>query len=147
MTYITKRAEFKLGREGEHIIMNKLLSLGEYEFVSWNDTNTHDFILSKGDTQRSYEIKTDTYKAPKNFFFEFFSWGKASGVAVTKADWFCYFFINEKIAYFIKSEDLKLLLKSKEWEVKKIKFGEEGNLGHILPISEVEHHFKKYTID
>jgi len=147
MAHITKTAEFKLGREGEHTILNKLLSLGDYQFVSWNDTNSHDFILSKENVQRSYEIKTDTYKNPKNFFIEFHSWGKPSGISVTQSDWYCYYFKNENVAYFIKTQELKDLLLSKQWEQKGLKYGNEGNLGYILPISEVEQHFKRYYID
>ena len=92
-----------------------------------------------------FEVKTDKYHDTGNLAFEYKDNNKnLSGVFVSKAEYFVYFFprfFTENV-YMIKSESLVKLLSEEEWKVH-FKYGGDINetLNFIIPKEEFNHRF------
>ena len=72
----------------------------------------YDLKFDIGGKEVLFEVKADKYENTGNLVFEHTHNGKPSGVFVTKAEYFVYFFPRfiENNVYIIKSEKLKKLL-------------------------------------
>ena len=82
------------------------------------------------------EVKTD-FKAKDtgNVFIEYKSRGKLSGLATTKAEWYCFVLSNENII-FLKTIKLKELCKQKG--LSRCEGGDENTSnGILLPIKQL----------
>lgn len=122
------KSDLILGNEGEKTLID-FLTKNNGIYLNSNNDNQYDIkMLIKGQ-ERTYEIKTDVKCAPAfdtgNLFIEFESRGKLSGISVTKADWFVTYFKYLKEIWFIKSEDLRLLIKENSFPV----FRNAGDIG------------------
>ena len=102
-----------LGEEGEKIILDDLISLGA-KYQSDNKTNSHDIIVLYNDKPITYECKTDFYRDTGNIFIETECRGKPSGISVTKAKWFVTYFKKMNEIWYIKTEDLKRIIREYE---------------------------------
>ena len=134
----------KLGNEGEEKVAEYLITKGS-KFIDSNKDNRYDIKMLTNDKEITYEVKTDVKCAPLfdtgNIFIEFESRGKASGVSVTQADWFVTYFLYFEELWFIKSKDLKYLVKTYDFP----KFYNAGDIGsntHGYLIKRKD--FKKY---
>tara|TARA_R110000868_G_scaffold328175_1_gene589072 strand:+ start:247 stop:717 length:471 start_codon:yes stop_codon:yes gene_type:complete len=120
MAHYSFRKDLVDGQEGENEVILYLVENHNCQFISDNNTNSHDVILQFasggvfGDGNRSFEIKTDLLITPKadtgNIFIEVESRGKESGVMVCQAEWFVYYLKNFKEVWAIKTEDLLALI-------------------------------------
>lgn len=99
------------GKKGEMIIKNYLVEKQKMLFISENDDIRYD-LLMLDDRGRliKYEIKTDEFATFQfetgNLFIEFQCSGKPSGVFASEADYYVYFFPQERKAYFTSKEKL-----------------------------------------
>jgi hypothetical protein len=98
-----------LGEEGEMVILNDLITMGA-TYDSNNKTNTHDIIVNFKGKNIHYECKTDFFDDTGNMFIETSCRGKASGIEVTKADWFVTYFKKLNEVWYIKTNRLKQIL-------------------------------------
>lgn len=99
-----------LGEEGEGVIINDLISMGA-TYDSSNKTNTYDILVSFNGKKIRYECKTDFFDDTGNMFIETSCRGKASGIEVTKANWFVTYFKKLNEIWYIKTDKLKRILK------------------------------------
>lgn len=107
------------GKAGEAVFFQALKTLYNAEFVSDNNTNSHDMILHFpeatpfGVNDVSFEVKTDVYKRDTgNMFVEFECRGKPSGIVVSQAEWFVTNFKHLKEMWCIPTHELKALLET-----------------------------------
>ena len=79
-----------------------------------NEDRNYDFLVEKDGITKTYELKTDYYVTrdndTENMFIEYESWGRCSGIASTKSDWYVYYFYNLKEMWFIQTHELKFLI-------------------------------------
>jgi hypothetical protein len=108
-----------IGEEGEDFVIKYLESEGA-KLISKNKNNSHDTILEFKNELISYEIKTDVYCNPKkdtgNIFVEYECRGEPSGIEVSKAKWFVYYFKFLNEIWFIKTQDLKKLIQENNFK-------------------------------
>ena len=128
MANLDFRSDLKLGNNGEIIMIDFLTKRGSV-LINTNDDNRYDFKMVKDSIETTYEVKTDVTCAPLfdtgNLFIEFESRGKASGICVTQADWFVTYFEYLKEAWFIKTTNLKTLIKKNNFQI----FKNAGDVG------------------
>lgn len=105
--------DLDLGEFGERVICEDLTYLGG-EFITDNKTNTHDLVFLFKDKIITYECKTDIYRDTGNMFIETECRGKASGIEVTKAEWFVTFYKHLDELWYIKTDKLRDILKNFE---------------------------------
>lgn len=60
MTESNFKIDFPKGQQGERFIAEYFQDTLGYKIISFNNTNTHDFIIEKNEKQFSVEVKTDT---------------------------------------------------------------------------------------
>lgn len=114
-----------IGEEGEEVVIQDLISMGA-EYDSNNKTNSHDVIVSFKGRKITYECKTDFFDDTGNMFIETSCRGKASGISVTKADWFVTYFKKLNEIWYIKTDKLKDILEKFEHRTA-TQSGDEGS--------------------
>ena len=137
--------DLTIGKKGEVIIKEFLEDKG-FNYISENDNNEYDLLMSLVDKQYKFEIKTDVFCKPDsdtgNIFIEVEAYGKNSGINVSKSDYFINYFPYLKEIWIIKSNKLKKLLESNEFELKDFS-GDRGKVkGYVIP----RYRYKKYFI-
>lgn len=142
--------DLSLGNEGENIVKKFLIDNGCEEIENNND-NKYDLKLLKNNRQITYEIKTDFKCAPLfdtgNIFIEFECRNKASGISVTKADWFVTYFIHLNEIWFIKTTKLKKLITDNNFQI----FTDAGDLnsqtkGYLINRKKFRSYFLIYKL-
>lgn len=113
MAHYNFKKDIEIGEDGEQVIINDLISLGA-SYNSSNKTNSHDIVVIHEDKEVSYECKTDIFDDTGNMFIETHCREKESGILVTKADWFVTYFKKLNEIWYIKTQDLKNILKNHE---------------------------------
>lgn len=121
-----------LGEEGEKIIALYLMLGHNMKFIGYNDDNRFDILMSKRDTdeKKTFEVKTDYYvkegNDTGNIAVEIRHNNKPSGISVTKADVFIYYFRNlpEDNMWVIKTSELKSLIKDNVSGLKRVMGGD-----------------------
>lgn len=151
MNYNSGQYEFKkditTGVQGENFIRMLLEEKG-FKFISDCQDNSHDLRMSYGEKEYTYEIKTDVYpRDTGNLVVEFESRGKASGVAVTKADYFVTFFPHLGEIWNIRTEDLRKLIAETAPGI----FQNSGDAGsntklYRLKKKDIRNHFKIHQV-
>ena len=140
------KKDILIGEEGENIVIEYLESKGA-KLISKNKNNSHDTILEFNNEKISYEIKTDVYCTPEkdtgNIFIEYECRNKPSGIEVTQAKWFVYYFKFLNQIWFIKTEDLKNLILNNKFK-QTVQSGDEGSntKGYLIKRNK----FKEYFI-
>lgn len=127
------------GEAGEDFVIQYLTHGWKGNLIEKKKNYTWDFMMDFPSGQSlTFEVKTDVYCLPDtsingkivkgkntgNIFIEFFCRGKDSGIKVTKADWFVYYFKYLDELWFIKVEDLRELI----WQ-NNFKIGVGGDKG------------------
>ena len=139
------------GEEGERVVLTDLESMGG-KLISDNKNNKYDLLISKGEEQITYEIKTDVYCKPDrdtgNMFIEFECRGKDSGIMVSEAKWFVMYYKYFNELWYIKSSDLKELVQTETLRMTS-NSGDVGSntRGFLLPRHQYKSHFKIRTIN
>lgn len=135
------------GEEGEAFIRAFQESKG-FVYVDNCKSKEYDLRMSYRGKEYTYEIKTDVYKIDTgNLVIEFECRGKASGINVTKADYFTYFFPRLGEIWNIRCKDLRELISSTNPHV----FTQAGDQGsgtklYRLKKVEVERYFKVHRL-
>ena len=134
-----------IGEQGERTVTQDLESIGA-KLITDNKNNSHDLIVEKDGTQLKYEIKTDVFCFPQfdtgNMFIEFECRGKKSGIEVTTADWFVMYYKYLKEIWYIKTEDLKQLIKDNDF-FQTFDSGDKNSntRGYLIPREKYKKHF------
>ena len=140
------RQDIETGEQGEAYIRAFLERL-EYTFVNECKNNAYDLKMSYKGKEYTYEIKTDTYaRDTGNMAIEFESRGKASGISVTQADYFTYFFPKLGEIWNIKVSDLRqLILDTKPYETIGGDKGSNTKM-YLIRKREVKEHFRLHRV-
>lgn len=127
------KSSLKMGEKGEVIIRRFLENLG-YVFISKCTDNSHDYKFVKGGKEVGFEIKTDVGHKRKNerdeiyetgnMAIEYECRGKASGISVTKADFWISYFPHLNQAWLIKTEKLKDIIRTNNKTLKRTEGGD-----------------------
>jgi len=146
MAYYDFKKDLSVGKQGELILKTHLEKRG-FGYISDNDDNEYDLLMSYNNKQYKFEIKTDVYCKPDkdtgNIFVEVESYNKNSGILVSKSDYFINYFPYLKEIWIIKSNKLKQLIKDNEFELKE-KSGDNGTVkGYVIPRYQFKNHFKR----
>jgi len=79
-----------------------------FQFINRCNDNRYDITMGYDGNAYTYEIKTDIYpRDTGNMAIEVESRGKPSGISVTQADYFVYYFPHLKEIWNIPTEHLK----------------------------------------
>ena len=135
------------GEEGEAFIRGFLENLG-VKFISDCKNNAYDLKMSFKGKEYTYEVKTDTYeKNTGNMAIEFESRGKLSGLSVTQADYFTYFFPLWGEIWNIRTEDLRKLIKKSNPYIHN--GGDKGSntFFYLLRKKDVTKYFKVHKVE
>lgn len=143
--------DLTIGEKGE-VIMKEYLEDKGFYYISDNKNNEYDLLMSLSEKPYKFEIKTDVFCEPHkdtgNIFVEVESYNKdkemyvKSGINVTKSDYFVNYFPYLKEIWIIKSNKLKTLLKSNNFELKEFS-GDNGKVkGYVIP----RYRYKEYFI-
>jgi hypothetical protein len=114
--------DLKKGDKGEKIVYNFLEEKG-LTYLRSNDDYKYDFIMLKNGEEIKYEIKTD-FKQTPNHFVEFQSstdYGKTysdSGIRTSESEWYAFYYTMLGEVWFIRTEKLKSLVESHNFETK-----------------------------
>ena len=120
MNYNEKfKEDLKWGEFGERVMANWLMRYKGFSqpIFNPNKNKDYDFSLVRGGKKILFELKTDRWehfknKVTNNLFIETMCSGELSGIHTTKSDIFIYFFPDLEEVYFIKTKDLKELIKT-----------------------------------
>lgn len=120
------------GEAGEDFIIEYLTKGWGGNLIEKKKDNTWDFKINFDKSGgQTFELKTDVYCIPPsevngkkikgrdsgNIFIEFSCRGKDSGVRVTQADWFVYYFKYLNELWMIKVPELKELIHDNNFRV------------------------------
>lgn len=128
MAHYDFKKDITVGEMGETIIVKDLESVGA-QFISDNKDNKFDILMETPKGPQKYEIKTDVFCKPDrdtgNLFIEYECRGKTSGFEVTEAEWFVTLFPYLREAWYIKTDDLRELIKNNNF--KTVQFSGDAN--------------------
>lgn len=135
------------GERGESIVRRDLESRGAI-FISDNKDFRYDLsMILPNKKEAKFEIKTDVFITPekdtRNMFIEYECRGKASGIAVTKADFFVTYYANLNEIWYISTNKLINILKNNDIRTTKFS-GDAGSntKGYLLPRYKFKDCFK-----
>ena len=139
------------GELGEKLIAKFLQTKG-FIIIGFNKNIDYDILTSKNDKKVLFEVKTDRYEKYKgetgNMFIEVRCNGKMSGIMATKADYFVYFYPEWELAYIIKVDELKELIKRPDLFWRAGGSGDDEKVvGMVCKRNEVKDYFKIYKIE
>lgn len=107
------KKDLKRGEDGEDVIGDYFIERGYQIQKNLNKNGDFDIKLKKNNKIISLEVKTDEYylkKRTNNMVFEVSCSGKPSGLNSTKADYYVYYFPEEKIAYMASPSKIKAII-------------------------------------
>ena len=158
--------DIDVGERGELVLINEFEKKGLL-FLNDNKNNKYDIKMklpSGGET--TLEVKTDVWCAPGryldlpfgriwteakdsgNLFIEFQSRNKPSGVTVTQADTFIYYFPFFKEYWSISVNKLRTLIKENNFrETKDSGDPDSDTRGYLIPREQHKKEFKVFKID
>lgn len=141
------RKDIILGEEGEQEIVNYLKTLG-FTYISDNKDNKYDLLMEYNGREITYEIKTDIYpRDTGNLAIEVECRGKPSGIYITEADYFVYYFKHIGEIWNIKVSKLKHLLKHGNFYLSENSGDKYSNTKlYLLRKSVVKPYFKVHKI-
>jgi len=88
------KKDLSKGEEGEEEIIAYMKKKG-FNLIERCKNKNYDFKMNYNGHEYSYEIKTDIYRDTGNIAIEIESWGKLSGLSITKADYFVTYFKHQ----------------------------------------------------
>jgi len=137
-----------LGEEGEDDIIKYLEGLG-YKYISRNHDNRYDIKMEYKGIHYTYEVKTDVYpRDTGNLAIEVECRGKESGFAVTRADFFTYYYKSSGEIWNIKTSKLRDLIRNGNFYLAE-NAGDKGSNTklYLLKKDVVRPYFKVHLID
>ena len=145
MANLDFKTDLVLGNDGENTVIKFLTSKG-HKFINTNDDYRYDVKMIVNGKETTYEIKTDVKCAPLfdtgNIFVEFHSRNKPSGISVTEAKWFVTYFKYFDELWFIKSNELRKLIETNDFNI----FKDAGDIdsethGYLINRKKFKEHF------
>lgn len=139
--------DLSIGLQGEAYIREFLETL-KFVYVDTCSDKRYDLRMSYKGKECTYEIKTDVYERNTgNMAIEFESRGKASGISVTEADYFVYFFPLWGEIWNIKTSELRALIAENKFYVKN--GGDKGSNTkfYLINKEKVRTRYKVYLIE
>ena len=141
------RKDIVEGEEGEDFIIDFLTQGWKGQLLEKKKDYTWDFKMEFPSGVQTFESKTDVFCIPPreingkkvpgrdtgNIFIEFSCRDKDSGIRVTQADWFVYYFKYLGELWFIKVEDLKRLLEENDFRVGVGGDPGSNSMGYLIP--------------
>jgi len=144
--------DLMFGNKGEEVVLNHILSMADNAaLIDICNNGDYDLKVEINGEIKTFEVKTeDKYcKAGNNtgnIFVETMCNGKPSGITRSIADWYVFYMPFYKKLWYIKSDDLKLLIKENNFPLKE-NSGDGGLVvGYAVPRKKVEQFFKIYEI-
>lgn len=143
--------DLKDGNKGEKVVAEYLSNRRNYEIVEYRNDSKYDFMLRNEEWSITFEIKTDRYEFLKktitgNMFIELSCSGRDSGIMVTEADYFVYYFPDKERAYLIDTNRLKDLIQDDEIPTS-TQAGDGGRVvGKKLNVRKYKNNFITMTI-
>lgn len=150
------KADVVEGEAGEEFIIEYLCKGWKGTLLEQKRDYTWDFKLefTEGNVQ-TFELKTDVYCIPGreingkkvkgkdtgNIFIEFSCRGKHSGIKVTQADWFVYYFKYLGELWLIKVDDLKDLIEKNDFRIGIGGDPGSNSSGYLIPKKKFRSHF------
>jgi hypothetical protein len=107
------KKDLKRGEDGENVIGDYFIERGYKIQKNLNKNGDFDIKIIKDNKVISLEVKTDEYYLKfrtNNMVFEVSCGGKPSGLNSTKADYYVYYFPEEKIAYMASISKIKAII-------------------------------------
>ena len=132
--------DLKLGKDIEKKI-SMLYEKEGYTQLQRSDDSRFDLVLQKDTQIKSFEIKTDLYcskeKDSGNIFVEYEYKGRPSGINVSEADWWVFYFLNLEELWFIQTDKLKSLIDEYTF-LTTYQSGDDGSntRGYLIPRNE-----------
>lgn len=122
--------------------------------------NRYDFMMGTQHGIYTYEVKGDNYCIPPTFlngkkiqgtdsgnmFIEFQQNELPSGIEVTTADWFIYYYFHLDKMYFIRTEKLRELINNNQFVVGTVWNESNPNMGYLIPRDKYAEHFIVYDM-
>lgn len=151
MAHLNFRQDLVLGNKGEKSVRTFLESK-DAVYLNDNHDNKYDLAMEIKGKRVTYEIKTDVFCTPAkdtgNLFIEYKCRGKASGIEVTKADWFVTYYKHLNEMWFIKTTDLiDLIHNNKFREI--VNGGDIGSQthGYLINRKQYKDNFKVFKYE
>lgn len=158
--------DITVGEKGEAVMVKHMESKG-LKFVDDNKDNKYDLkMLLPTKKEITFEVKTDVWCVPGrylempfgrmwvegkdagNLFIEFECRGKDSGIKVTQADAFLYYFPYYKQMWYIKTKDLISLIQNNNFrETTQSGDTDSNTKGYLIPREQFKQQFHIYKID
>jgi hypothetical protein len=151
------KADVVEGEAGEDFVIEYLSQGWKGILLEKKKDFTWDFKMEfqGGALQQTFELKTDVYCIPDrilngktikgkdtgNIFIEFHCRGKDSGIKVTQADWFVYYFKYLGELWLIKVDDLKDLIEKNNFRVGIGGDPGSNSSGYLIPKKKFRQHF------
>jgi hypothetical protein len=158
--------DISVGERGEAVIAQELEKKG-LTLIDDNKNNKYDLNMTLPNGKPiMFEVKTDVWCVPGrymnmpfgkiwvegrdsgNLFIEYQSRNKPSGLTVTEANTFIYYFPYLNEYWTININDLKDLIKNNNFrETKDSGDAQSDTRGYLIPREEYKEHFKVFKID
>lgn len=152
MNYNNKfNKQLEEGEIGERVFASYIKKFKGFNILNFNTNIDYDILTELNGKEIKFEIKTDRYEFYKkiitnNMFIEVNCNGKVSGLSATKADIFVYFFPDYEMAYVIKVNDLRNLIRENGFR-RTTRSGDKGKVtGYLIDRHKNAEHFKIYNI-
>lgn len=141
------------GNLGERLVAEYLRCRFNWQIIEYNNDNKHDIkIKTHNRGIIKIEVKTDRWekfnRITNNMVIETFCRGKLSGISITSADYFIYFYPEWEIAYMIEVDKLKTIMKEKPNLFRYQRgVGDDGAVNaYLCNRFEMEKYFKTFKI-
>ena len=146
---------FPFGEMCEKLVIEYLETNHKTFLMERRNDNKYDFMMATKNGIYTYEVKGDNFcVAPTilngrkiqgtdsgNMFIEFQQSELPSGIEVTTADWFVYYYYHLDKLYFIKTEKLRELIAQNQFVIGTVWYDKKPNLGYLIPRDKFAHHF------
>ncbi len=160
------RKDITVGERGEKVLIKELENKG-LTFVSDNKDNKFDLLMKlPTGNDITFEVKTDVWCVPGrymempfgkiwveakdsgNLFIEFECRGKSSGVTVSTANTFLYYFPYYGEYWAIQMSTLRKLISNNNFRTTQ-QSGDDGSYtkGYLIPREKFKSYFKIYKTD
>ena len=139
------------GEIGERVFASYIKTFKGFNIINFNTNIDYDILAELNNKEIKFEIKTDRYEFYKNIitnnmFIEVLCNDKVSGLSATKADIFVYFFPDYEMAYVIKVNDLRDLIRVGGFR-RTSRSGDKGRVtGYLIDRHKNAEYFKIYNI-
>lgn len=111
--------------------INRIKNINHVNLRMRCDNKDYDFMTSD---YKTYEVKNDMMASKtKNFYIEFMSYGKASGIETTKAEYYILIY-DKNIYYLVDVIKLKETINNENIKFQKRINRDKTGYGYLIPI-------------